>query len=238
MGSRVELFAQIRGDHDREGLSIHALARRHGVHRRTVRQALESAVPPTRKSPAGRPAPRLGEYRSLIDSWLVADRDAPRKQRHTAHRVWERLRDEHGVECPSDRFAAMSGERRRELGEALDGVFVPLCHEPGVEAEVDWGRSSVVIAGVMTEIFLFLCARVSQARASSRRIPGRLSRRFLRRMSTRWTSSAAVLRSSSTTTMTGASSLSSPAARSAPGRSRSRSRGAPGRHVAPRAGPG
>lgn len=57
MGSRVELFEQIRRDHDREGLSIRALAERHGVHRRTVRQALESPLPPARKKPVGRPAP-------------------------------------------------------------------------------------------------------------------------------------------------------------------------------------
>jgi hypothetical protein len=65
MGSRVELFEQIRRDRDREGLSLRALARRHGVHRRTVKQALSSPVPPARKRPEGRPAPRLGEYRGL-----------------------------------------------------------------------------------------------------------------------------------------------------------------------------
>ena len=94
----MELFEQIRRDREREGLSIRALAERHGVHRRTVRQALASALPPPRKRPEGRPAPRLGAYRELIDSWLLADRDAPGKQRHTAHRVWRRLVDEHGVE--------------------------------------------------------------------------------------------------------------------------------------------
>lgn len=156
MGSRVELFEQIRRDGDREGLSIHALARRHGVHRRTVRQALEAAVPPTRKAPDGRPAPKLGEWRELIDSWLIADRDAPRKQRHTAKRIHERLRDEHGVEVSERQVRRYVRERRRALGEAVDGVFVPLCHEPGVEAEVDWGRASVVIAGVTVEVFLFL----------------------------------------------------------------------------------
>ena len=96
MGSRVELFEQIRRDREREGLSKRALAAKYGVHRRTVRQALESAVPPTRKRPVGRPAPALGAYRALIDSWLEADRRAPRKQRHTARRIWRRLVDERG----------------------------------------------------------------------------------------------------------------------------------------------
>jgi transposase len=156
MGSRVELFEQIRRDHDREGFSIRELARRHGVHRRTVRQALGSAVPPARKRPEGRPAPALGAYRELIDSWLEADRTAPRKQRHTARRVWERLRDEHGAEVSERQVRRYVRERRRVLGIAVDEVRVPLCHEPGVEAEVDWGEASVVIAGVLTTVYLFL----------------------------------------------------------------------------------
>jgi transposase len=156
MGSRVELFEQIRRNRDLEGLSIHALARRHGVHRRTVRQALVSAVPPERKRPVVRSAPKLGEYRELIDGWLIADRDAPRKQRHTAHRVWQRLRAEHGVEVSERQVRRYVRERRRVLGEPVDEVFVPLCHEPGVEAEVDWARAEVVIGGAAVEVFLFL----------------------------------------------------------------------------------
>jgi transposase len=156
MGSRVELFEQIRRDHDRQGLSIRELARRHGVHRRTVRQALASAVPPPRKRPEGRPAPRLGEYRGLIDSWLLADLEAPRKQRHTAHRVWERLRDEHGVAVSPRQVRRYVRARRRELGLPVDEVYVPLCHEPGAEAEVDWGEATVLLAGVVTKVFLFL----------------------------------------------------------------------------------
>ena len=80
-----------------EGLSIRALAARHGVHRRAVRRALASPVPPAKRSPRGRPAPRLGAYRALIDAWLEADREAPRKQRHTARRIHRRLVDEHGA---------------------------------------------------------------------------------------------------------------------------------------------
>jgi hypothetical protein len=58
--SRVELFEAIRRDARVEGLSIRALADRYRVHRRTVRQALESPVPPERKTPA-RAAPKLDE---------------------------------------------------------------------------------------------------------------------------------------------------------------------------------
>jgi transposase len=156
MGSRVEQFEQIRRDREREGLSIREFARRHGVHRRAVRQALASPLPPPRKRPEGRPAPKLGPYRPLIDEWLRADREAPRKQRHTAKRVWQRLVDEHGVGVSERQVRRYVHRRRRELGEPVDEVFVPQVHEPGVEAEVDWGEAEVEIAGVRRMVQLFL----------------------------------------------------------------------------------
>jgi hypothetical protein len=97
VGSRGEQFEQIRRDREREDLSLRALAERHGVHRRTVRAALESPLPPAKRRPVSRPAPKLGAYRELIDAWLIADLEAPRKQRHTSKRIWRRLVDEHGV---------------------------------------------------------------------------------------------------------------------------------------------
>src|SRR5438093_6638997 len=156
MGSRVEQFEQIRRDRVREGLSIRELARRHGVHRRVVRQALASPLPPPRKQPERRPAPKLGPYRPLIDEWLRADREAPRKQRHTAKRVWQRLVDEHGAEVSERQVRRYVRARRRELGEPVDEVFVPQVHEPGVEAEVDSGEAEVEIAGVRRKVYLFL----------------------------------------------------------------------------------
>lgn len=75
--SRVELFEQIRKDSRAGGSSIRQLAGKHHVHRRTVRQALESAVPLPRKGYPQRHRPAIDAYAAVIDSWLVADRDAP-----------------------------------------------------------------------------------------------------------------------------------------------------------------
>ncbi|MGA8744395.1 MAG: IS21 family transposase [Solirubrobacterales bacterium] len=152
--TRVEQFEQIRRDHAREGLSIRELARRHGVHRRAVRQALKSAVPPPKQRPKIQPAPKLGPFKAVIDKWLTEDLKAPRKQRHTARRVWQRLRDEHGAavsERQVDRYVAA---KRRALGEVE--AYVPLVSEAGVEAEVDWGEAQVIMRGSATKVHLFL----------------------------------------------------------------------------------
>jgi transposase len=154
MGSRVELFEQIRRDREFEGLSLRALAEKYGVHRRTVRQALESAVPPPRKRPSGRPAPALGEHREWVDEILIADRRAPRKQRHTARRIWRRLVDERGAMVAERTVREYVAARRRELGEPGE-VFVPQVHQAGMEAEVDWGEAEVVLAGRPVTVQLF-----------------------------------------------------------------------------------
>lgn len=87
-GSRVELYAAIRRD-ARAGMSNRALQRRHGAGYRTVVAALESARPEERKPPPKRGS-RLDRYRGVIDDWLRSDLDAPRKQRHTAKRIFDR----------------------------------------------------------------------------------------------------------------------------------------------------
>jgi transposase len=156
MGSRVEQFEQIRRDRDREGLSLRALAVRHGVHRRTVKQALASPMPPTKRAPVGRPAPKLGPYRAVIDSWLEADREAPRKQRHTARRIWRRLVDEHGADVAESTVGQYVCGRKRAMGFAVGEVFVSRVHAPGVEAEVDWGEALVVLGGVSVKVHLFV----------------------------------------------------------------------------------
>lgn len=106
--SRVEVFEQIRRYHRLEALSIRELAERHWVHRRTMRQALASAVPPPRKPYRSRPRPAIDNHASVIDEWLIADQQAPRKQRHTARRIWQRLVTEHGATCSEVTCRSMS----------------------------------------------------------------------------------------------------------------------------------
>lgn len=75
MGSRVQLFEQIRRESRIEGLSVRALAKRHGVHRRTVRQALASAMPPE-PSPRVWQSRKIDLYAAAIDAMLTTDVEA------------------------------------------------------------------------------------------------------------------------------------------------------------------
>ena len=175
----MEQFEQIRRDRDREGLSIRGLADRHGVHRRAVREALASSLPPTKRRPLGRPAPKLGAYRELIDEWLAADVDAPRKQRHTSKRIWRRLVDEHGAEVAETTVRDHVRKRRRELGLAARDVFVPQIHAPGQTAEVDWGEADVDLAGTRTRVHLFFMRSCFSGAAFSMASPVETQQAFL-----------------------------------------------------------
>jgi transposase len=163
--SRVELFEQIRKDRRVEGSSIRELADRHHVHRRTVRQALESAVPPPRGRYPQRPRPAIDRYAAVVDSWLLADREVPRKQRHTARRVWQRLVAEHGAAVSEVTVSRYVARRRAELGLENVDVTVPQTHLPGAEAEVDFGEFHAVIAGVLAKLWLFVLRLSCSGRA-------------------------------------------------------------------------
>jgi len=142
-------------------MSIRALADKHRVHRRTVRQALDDAVPPVRKPPT-RLAPVLGPYEATIRGWLVADLTAPRKQRHTARRVWQRLLEEEGAVVAESSVRNLVAQLRVEVGGGREQVMVPQTHPPAKEAEVDFGEFSAVVAGVVMKLFMF-CLRLSHS---------------------------------------------------------------------------
>jgi transposase len=157
--SRVGLFEAIRRDRQREGLSIRALANRYGVHRRTVRQALASPVPPPRKR-RSQVAPKLDSAKPLIDAMLREDLTAPRKQRHTARRVLARLVDEHGVgditySTVRDYVRVRRMEINAEAGRCVEEAFVPQTHRAGEEAEVDFADLWIDLKGIRTKVFLF-----------------------------------------------------------------------------------
>ena len=163
--SRVELSGQIRRDGRAGGSSIRELAVRHRVHRRTVRQALASAVPPPRKTYPQRPRPAIGPYAAIIDEWLAADRDVPRKQRHTARRVWQRLVAEHGASLAEVTVSRYVARRRIELGLDKTEVTVPQAHAPGAEAEVDFGEFHAQVAGMLLKLWMFVMRLSCSGRA-------------------------------------------------------------------------
>ena len=163
--SRVELFEQIRKDRRVEDASIRELADRHHVHRRTVRQALDNAVPPPRKGYPSRARPAIDAYAAVIDGWLLADRLVPRKQRHTARRVWQRLVAEHGAALSEVTVSRYVARRRTELGLDRVEVAVPQAHLPGAEAEVDFGEFYASIAGTMAKLWMFVLRLSCSGRA-------------------------------------------------------------------------
>jgi transposase len=153
--SKVELFEQIRKVHEREGLSKRELARRFKTHRRNVRQALTAPVPPPRRVPE-RCSPVLGPWKALIDQWLADDELAPRKQRHTARRVWQRLREEHGADVGESTVRRYVAQAKGRKPIPIVEVKVPQDHPLGDEGEVDFGKVTFYLCGLPFEGWLFV----------------------------------------------------------------------------------
>lgn len=151
--SRVEQFEAIRVGY-RAGSSIRELARAHRVHRRTVRAAIASAAPPRRKTPA-RESPVTGPWEELVRGWLRADLDAPRKQRHTARRVWQRLVEEHGARVSESAVRGLVARLKVEVGLKKREVMIVQEHLAGAEAEVDFGECQAVLGGEVERIWVF-----------------------------------------------------------------------------------
>jgi transposase len=157
----VEQFEAIRRDSRDREMSVRALARCHGVHRRTVRQALTDVTPPTRKVPE-RLAPATGPYVDLVRRWLIEDLSAPRKQRHTARRIWQRLVEEEDARIGESTVRNLVARLRVEIGADRCQVMVPQIHPPASEAEVDFGEFTASIAGQVMKLYM-CCLRLSHS---------------------------------------------------------------------------
>ena len=139
----MEIYGRVRRAVLVDGRSQREVAREFGISRKTIQKMLRYAVPPgyRRQQPVKRPT--LGPWVGVIDAMQEEDTRRPAKQRHTAKRIFERLKEEHGftggytIVKDYVRTATLRG---REM-------FVPLTHPAG-EAQADFGEALVVIAGV------------------------------------------------------------------------------------------
>ena len=153
----VESYAAVRKFVFLEGRSRREAARVFGLSRETVSKMCRFSAPPgyVRARPAAKP--KLDPLIGVIDAILEADRTAPVKQRHTAKRIFERLRDEHGY---GGGYTVVKDYVRRQKARGRE-TFVPLSHPPG-HAQVDFGEAVAVIGGVRQKIHFF-CVDLPQS---------------------------------------------------------------------------
>lgn len=134
-----------------EGMSQREAAQHFNISRDTVAKMMAFSVPPGYRRTAPVKRPKLDAFTGIIDGWLEGDREVHRKQRHTAKRVFERLRDEHGFTGGYTIVKDYMRKRERRGRE----MFVPLTHPPG-HAQADFGEAVVFIGGVEQKAHFFV----------------------------------------------------------------------------------
>jgi transposase len=147
----MENWAEIRRRVLVDGLSKRAACREYDLHWDTLTKILSHAEPPGYRRTAPRPKPKLDPFLGVIHQILEADKKAPKKQRHTTNRIFQRLRDEHaytgGLTAVKEAVAAWKARSAE--------VFVPLAHPPG-EAQVDFGEAEVTLDGRPAKVAVFV----------------------------------------------------------------------------------
>ena len=164
----MDLFEQLRREHEFGVGTVAGVAAKFGVHRRLVRQALASALPPERHYPQ-RAKPKLDAVASFIDRVLEEDLRAPRKQRHTARRLHRRLLTEFpGAAVAESTVRNHVRERRRALGLVQRETFVPQSYGLGQEAQVDWYEAWADLGGERTLLQVFAMRSMASGAAFHR----------------------------------------------------------------------
>jgi transposase len=139
-----------------EKLSKREIARRLGISRNTVKRYCEGErVPWERSEPERRPRVITEEVIEFVRRCLEEDKTAPRKQRHTSHRIFRRLQEELGYRGAESTIRRLVGQLR----PSLRNVYIPLWFEPGEAAQVDWGEVIICLNGEKVKAYLF-CMRL------------------------------------------------------------------------------
>ena len=153
----VDQYSYIRTAHRIYGKTIKEIARETGHSKNTVKKALRGEYSGY-KLRIGQPYPVLGPYIKTIDQWLKDDKERPKKQRHTAVRVFNRLKQEYDFQGSETTVRRYVREAKLRLGVSGREVFIPSDPQAGVEAEVDWGGCIAILGGIETRLKLF-CMR-------------------------------------------------------------------------------
>ena len=151
----MEHYETIRQLHRVYGKSIREIQKETGHHRATIRKALEGKEPVYRRK---RPikSSLLDSYSSVVDSWLDEDQNSPKKQRHTAKRIYDRLVEEYQFTGSESRVRQWVRKKRQDRGDTSFECMIPLVPELGKEAEIDWGEAEVLWNDTPKKIKLFV----------------------------------------------------------------------------------
>ena len=136
--------------------SIRKIAREHHYSRKTVRKAIQDASVPEYHLSVPKSYPVMGPYLAVIERWLREDKYRPKKQRHTAHRIYERLVDEHGFTGCERTVRKHVSRLRQDFAE----ISIPLEFDPGADAQGDWGEALVYLEGKPVNAQIF-CMKLS-----------------------------------------------------------------------------
>ena len=151
-------YEVIRTAHRVYGKNITQLARLTGHSRNTIKKAIRGESWGY-KERSHQPFPVLGPHLSTIEDWLQKDKEAPKKQRHTARRIYNRLRTEHGYRGSESTVRRYVRLARLDLGLSPGSqAFIPCEPDAGREAEVDWGTATAILAGEKVRL-KFFCMR-------------------------------------------------------------------------------
>ncbi len=175
----MELFEQIRREYEHGVGTIKGVADKLGVHRRMVREALASAVPRQRKK-AVRKRPKTGQAKEFIVAILEQDKQVQRKQRHTAHRIWCRLKEEMPeLKISESTVRRYVRERKEELGLSGREVFIQQSYDWGAEAQIDWYEAKAYLDGELRNLIIFCMRSMASGGAFHRAYPHASQQAFL-----------------------------------------------------------